>query len=63
MGNPPKLIVIAFVLLLAGAILPFLMLIGLVEPTLFLNLVAVVCSIGGLTTGFMGIVSYRHRQQ
>jgi len=63
MGNPLKLIVIAFVLLLAGAILPFLMLVGLVESTLFLNLVAVVCSIAGLTTGFMGIVSYRHRQR
>jgi hypothetical protein len=63
MGNPLRLIVVGFALLLTGAILPFLMLVGLVESTLFTNLVAVVCSIGGLTTGFMGIVSYRHRQR
>jgi hypothetical protein len=63
MGNPLRLIVIGFALLLAGAILPFLMLVGIVESTLFTNLVAVLCSIGGLTTGFMGIVSYRHRQR
>lgn len=63
MGNPLRLIVVGFALLLAGAILPFLMLVGIVESTLFTNLVAVVCSIGGLTMGFMGIVSYRHRQR
>ena len=63
MGNPLKLIAIGFVLLFLGAILPFLMLIGLVESTLFLNLVAVVCTISGLTTGFMGIASYRRRQR
>jgi hypothetical protein len=62
MGTPLRLIVIGFVLLLGGAILPFLMLVGLVESTLFTNLVAVVCSIGGLTTGFLGIASYRRQK-
>ena len=63
MDNPLKLIAIGFVLLLSGAILPFLMLVGLLQSTLFLNLVAVVCSIGGLTTGFMGVAFYIRRKR
>jgi hypothetical protein len=63
MATPLKLIAIGFVLLLAGAVLPFLMLVGLLESTLFLNLVAVVCSIGGTTTGFIGLAFYMRRQR
>jgi hypothetical protein len=63
MGSPLKLIAVGFVLLVLGALLPFLMLVGLVESTLFLNLVAAVCSIGGLTTGFMGLASYFRRDR
>lgn len=63
MGNPLKLIVVAFVLLLLGAILPFLMVIGLLESTLFLNFLAVVSSITGLTTGFIGVAFYIRRQR
>jgi heme/copper-type cytochrome/quinol oxidase subunit 4 len=58
MENPLKLIVIGFVLLIIGVVLPFLIVINLVESTLFLNFVAVACSIAGLTTGFMGITQY-----
>lgn len=58
MENPLKLLAIGFGLLVVGVVLPFLMVIGLVESTLFLNFVAVACSIGGLTTGFMGITHY-----
>ena len=58
MGSPLKLIAVGLVLLLLGALLPFLMLLGLIESTLFLNIVAVVCSISGLTTGFMGAAFY-----
>ena len=63
MGNPLRLIVIGFVLLLIGAVLPFLMLIKLVESTLFLNFVAAASSIGGLTTGFIGIALYVRRRR
>jgi hypothetical protein len=63
MANPLRLLGIAFALLIAGAVLPFLMLVGLVESTLFLNLVAVVCSIGGATIGFIGIAFYMRRQR
>ncbi|MCJ7576538.1 MAG: hypothetical protein MUO80_07710 [Dehalococcoidia bacterium] len=58
MESPTRPIAIGFGLLVVGVVLPFLMVIGLVQSTLFLNFVAVVCSIGGLTTGFMGITHY-----
>ena len=58
MENPARLIAIAFGLLVIGVVLPFLMVIQLVESTLFLNFLAVACSIAGLTTGFMGITQY-----
>ena len=58
-----KLIAIGFGLLIVGAVLPFLMVIDLVESTLLLNFVTVVSSIAGLTLGFLGITQYRHRQK
>lgn len=63
MGNPLRLIAIAFALLLIGAVLPFLMLLGLVESTLFLNFLAAASSIGGLTTGFIGLALYVRRRR
>jgi hypothetical protein len=58
MENPLRLLAVAFGLLIIGAILPFLMVIKLVESTLFLNFLAAGCSIAGLTTGFVGITQY-----
>jgi hypothetical protein len=63
MENPLRLIVIGFVLLLIGAVLPFLMLTGVVESTLFLNFLAAVSSIAGITTGFMGVAVYIRRRR
>jgi len=63
MEHSLKLIGIAFILLLAGAVLPFLMLVGVFESTLFLNLVAVVCTIAGATTGFIGMAFYMRRRR
>jgi len=60
MEHPVRLIVIGFGLLIAGVVLPFLMVLHLLESTFPLNLVAVACTIGGITTGFMGI-SQLHR--
>lgn len=63
MANPLRLIAIGLVLLLIGAILPFLMLLHWIESTLLLNVVSVMCSTGGLTTGFMGLASYLRRDR
>ena len=59
MGHPIRLIAIGFGLLLAGAVLPFVMVIGYVESTLFLNLLAVICTISGIVVGFLGMSQYR----
>ena len=59
-----RLIILGFLLLLTGAVLPFVMVIRLVEPTLLLNFVAAMSSISGLIVGFIGIVQYdRSRRQ
>jgi uncharacterized membrane protein len=62
MGNPLRLIAISFGLLVIGVVLPFLMVLNLVESTLLVNLLAVVSSVAGLTTGFMGITQLRSRR-
>jgi len=59
-----RLIVFGFLLLLTGAVLPFVMILRLIEPTLLLNFVAAASSIGGMLVGFIGIVQYdRSRRQ
>jgi hypothetical protein len=62
MENPLKLVAIGFGLLIIGVVLPFLMVVELVESTLFLNFLAVASSIAGLTTGFLGITQLRSRR-
>lgn len=63
MENPLRLIFIASALLIAGVTLPFLMVIGLLESTLFLNLLAAACSVAGITVGFLGIALYRRARK
>ncbi len=59
MESPVKLIAIALALLIVGVVLPFLMVIGLLESTFPLNFLAVACSVAGITTGFIGITRSR----
>lgn len=63
MRNPLRLIVAALVLLLVGVVLPFLMVLGLVESTLLLNFLAYGSSTTGLILGFVGIAQYRRGQK
>ena len=58
MGNPFRLIIIAVVLLIIGVVLPFLMVLGLVESTLLLNFLAYGSSTTGLILGFVGMTQY-----
>ena len=46
------------ILLIAGAVLPFLMIIGVLESTFFLNFVTYLASVVGLFLGFIGIAVY-----
>lgn len=54
--SPWKLILIGFVLVLLGFILPVLMVIGVLEATLLLNFFAYGASISGLLLGLIGTV-------
>ena len=58
MGNPLRLIIAALVLLLVGVVLPFLMVLELLESTLPLNFVAALSSTMGIIIGFIGIAQY-----
>jgi uncharacterized membrane protein len=58
MENPFKLIIVAIVLLLMGAILPFLMVMGLLESTLALCFMAGLSSPAGLILGVIGIAMH-----
>ncbi len=58
MENPFRLIIIAFVLLIIGLVLPFLMVLGLVESTLLLCFLAYGSSTTGLILGFVGMTQY-----
>jgi hypothetical protein len=53
-----KLLAIGIGLMVVGVALPFLMVIRLLEPTLFLSFLAHGCSMAGLITGFVGVAQY-----
>lgn len=52
-----RLLGVGFVMVLAGAALPFLMVIGVVQSSLFLGFVAYGNSVGGLFLGLLGAAS------
>jgi len=49
------LIIVGFFLLVIGAVLPFLMVTGVLESTYFTNGVAIVGQVAGLFLGLIGI--------
>ena len=61
--HPQRLLILAAVLLLFGVILPFLMVIHVVQSTFFLNFLSFTASMLGSLLGFIGIALYqiRHR--
>jgi hypothetical protein len=56
--SPKTTLVIGIFLMLAGAILPFLMVIHILESTFFLNFVSFGAQVAGLFLGFIGSVMY-----
>jgi hypothetical protein len=56
--SPHQLMFFGFVLLLIGVILPFVMVLRLIEPTLLLNFIAYFSSLFGLLIGLSGVVLY-----
>jgi len=58
MRRPVNLIILGFILLVIGVIVPLLMVTGVLESTFFWNGVAIVAQIAGLVLGLMGIGMY-----
>lgn len=59
--HPERLLILATVLLLFGVVMPFLMVLHIVESTFFLNFLSFTASILGSLLGFIGIALYRIR--
>lgn len=53
-----RLVVIGFFCVLAGAVLPFLIVLDLLPSTFFLNFLAYGLSTGGLFLGVIGVATY-----
>ncbi|MBI5952907.1 MAG: hypothetical protein HY865_14720 [Chloroflexi bacterium] len=58
MKNPKTLLTAGFFLILAGVLLPFLMVLHILESTFFLNFFAFAAQVTGLFLGFIGSVMY-----
>ena len=61
--SPFQLVLLGFVLLVIGFILPFLMVLQLLESTLLWNFVAYLASFFGLIIGLIGIVTHTRLHQ
>ncbi len=53
--TPKQMIIIAVFLLLLGVLLPFLMVMGVLESTFFMNFLGYACQVTGLFVGMFGI--------
>jgi hypothetical protein len=54
--SPTQMMIIGFVLLVIGFILPFVMVLRIIEPTLLLGFVSYLASFLGLVIGLIGVV-------
>lgn len=54
MFNPKRLIIIGFFLVLFGAVVPWLMVLGYLKSTFFLNFLTYGASVSGLVVGILG---------
>jgi hypothetical protein len=61
--NPKYMLLIAFLLLLVGIVLPMLMTLQLLESTFFLNFLSFGASLVGLILGFLGAMSIAARNR
>jgi len=63
MDNPRLLLTLGLILMLLGVILPFLMVIHLIESTFFLNFFAWGASVSGVFLGFIGVATWSKMKQ
>ncbi|MDX1663791.1 MAG: hypothetical protein R3272_08355 [Candidatus Promineifilaceae bacterium] len=62
LARPGWLIAIGTFLVLIGFVLPWLMVLRIVDSTLLLNFFAYICMIGGAVVGTVGAVLYREEE-
>ncbi len=53
---PWQIILLGFVLITLGMVIPFLIILKIIESTLFLNFLAFTASMAGMMIGFIGMV-------
>jgi len=58
MNHPRLLLGVGLILMLLGVILPFLMIIHILESTFFLNFFSWGASVSGLFLGFIGVATW-----
>jgi hypothetical protein len=58
MDKPVRLMVLGLVGLILGVVLPFLMVLRVIEPGFVLSFIAYGASLSGLFLGLLGVVSY-----
>jgi len=64
MNSPRLLLSLGLILMLLGVILPFLMLMHILESTFFLNFFSWGASVGGLFLGIIGVATWvRNRKE
>ena len=63
MSSPRLLLVLGVLLMLLGIVLPFLMVIRVLESTFFLNFLAWGASVGGLAFGTIGFALSKGRRE
>jgi hypothetical protein len=61
--DPKILLLVGFVLLLLGVGIPFLMVLQVIDSTLFLNFFAFIAQFLGLVFGFLGAMSIVRRNR
>lgn len=60
--KPRNILAVGFALVLSGAVLPFLILMGVFPSTFFLNILAYAVSVSGLILGVVGAAQYVNRR-
>ena len=61
--DPKILLAVGFFLLVLGVLLPFLMVLQILESTLFLNFFSFIAQFLGLIVGFIGAMSLARRSR
>ena len=63
LGRDPRLLLlIGFLLMLLGFVLPFLMVMRVITSTFFLNFFSFTASLVGVVTGMIGVAFYARRR-